>query len=221
MQEDNHSDHSYPDSELAEDTIFFNPALDVGSKFMTCSTGGDENEDAHYKDIHFYRDSKSRLIGSFWIHSWVKGKSKSIVAFRVETAATIVPITIVPNCGFIKPGEKKLVGILWPETHDARLISQTSFFIKSLPVANFFFTEYEPLMTEPESYKFNDDLLDKMFNPQNCRILFTMHSFGSSLPESNYFHPPAHIHDQMQCAFTCFDSHSKPIAPMNQNLTAH
>jgi hypothetical protein len=76
-----------------------------------------------------------------------------MVAFKVETASTTVPIQIIPSCGFLKPGENKIIGILWPETHDPMLLPQTNFFIKSLPVQRSFFGQFEEM--EPNTFKYD------------------------------------------------------------------
>ena len=63
--------------------------------------------------------------------------------------------------------------------------------------------------------------MSKIFNPAACRVLFTMHSFSSSLPSSNYFQPPNHIQAQMSQIDKFFDINYIPPQQSHVDLTAY
>jgi hypothetical protein len=67
-----------------------------------------------------------------------------------------------------------------------------------------FFDDYRDQMLEEDSYTFDHDIYSKLFNNQALRVLFTMHSFGSSLPDFNFFQPPEDIGSQLNHVLECF-----------------
>lgn len=115
--EDNHSDASSEGSEENENIIFFVSSNDVGSKFLACTLDDSPLSDHSYRDMSFYRDTKGRLVGNFYIHSIIKQKSESVLAFKVETASSLIPLQIQPNRGFLKAGEKHMITIIWPDRY--------------------------------------------------------------------------------------------------------
>ena len=91
---------------------FWKTSLGVGSKFMTCSlkankdTRSNDVRDEDNSPIQFYRDTKGRLVGSFFVYSRIPEGKDDVLAYHVFTSSKI-PFKIYPQEGFISCGEKQ------------------------------------------------------------------------------------------------------------------
>jgi hypothetical protein len=122
--DDTESEHDSSDEDnVKADAITFISAIDVGSHFIDVSP----SEEIVFDNV------EGHLVAKFTIQNPCKSCE---IAYFVYTSSPI-PVTIIPNCGFIPATFQKPIKIVWKkeDNPDGVKLENSMFFVKALPLS--------------------------------------------------------------------------------------